>query len=244
MEWLDNLKQEIAYPFVKFQQWYENDEDNRLVFWATTVAACVVTCIFYTAAGLGLRAVVRAVSDDTTITVVSGNPCLNEKGLVKAWAPSSCYVDGLARTAVQPKTEDERITAMTRNNDASVTPTNDNAYNPPCVKDGLPGCTDKVYGKRMVSGIIVSTTLHDDEKLTDDNHLQPDYTEVEIDPCNGGECENVKEKFCGNVLDQFTPGHKIRQVISESKQNDYDGCYVVYPVQLTFGGDYYRPRKK
>jgi hypothetical protein len=238
----DNLKQEMAWPYVQAMNWYERSEDNRVAFWLTTIATCIVTVIFYTGAGLGLRAIVRAVSDDTTITVVSGNPCLNEKGLVKAWAPSSCYVDGLARTAVQPKTEDERITAMTRNNDASVTPTNPGAYNPPCVKDGLPGCTDKVYGKRLLTGVIDTVTFNSDEAQVSDGHLQPDYTEITF--VTSDQEDARKEKFCGNVLDLYTPGRKLKIVLNESKQADYNGCYITDVVRLTFGGDNYRPRRK
>jgi hypothetical protein len=243
MEWLDNLKEEIAWPYVQARNWFQTD-DNVEAAWIIAIATAVVALFVYGGLFFGGRAIVRAVSTDKTITVVSGNPCLNEKGLVKAWAPSSCYVDGLARTAVQPKTEDERVTAMTRNNDLSVTPTNPDAYNPPCKKDGLPGCSDSIYGKRLLSGIIVTTTFHNDEKVTDGEHLQPDYTEVEIDPCNGDDCENVKEKFCGNVLDQYIPGRRLKLVLNESKQADYNGCYTTDVVTLTFGGDNYRPRRK
>lgn len=246
MEWLDDLKEEIAWPFVQAKNWYDQTEDNRIAVWVTVTFTALLALFVYGGVFFGGRAIVRAVSDDATITVVSGNPCLNEKGLIKAWAPAVCYADKLERTTKYPAatTSDAAVTEMTRNNDASVTPKSDNAYNPPCKKDGLPGCSDSIYGKRLVSGTVYVTTLHNDEKLTEEGHLQPDYTEVEVDPCNGDSCDNVTEKLCGNVLDQYIPGHKIKLVLNESKQADYNGCYTTDVVQLTFGGDYYRPRKK
>lgn len=242
MEWLDNLKEEIAWPYVQAKNWLAS-ADNQTGMWITVIVTAVAALFVYGGLFFGGRAIARAVSDDAIITVVSDNPCLTGKGLVKEWAPPACYDSGHKHVIAATPSEDERITAMTRNNDATTVPKSEQVYNPPCKKDGLPGCTDIIYGKRLLSGIIVTTTFHNDELLTGDGHLQPDYTEIEIDPCNGDSCDNVKEKLCGNVLDDYIPGHKLKLVLNESKQADYDGCYVTNVVQLTFNGNNVRRGK-
>ena len=234
MEWLDNLKEEIAYPFVMARQWYEASEDNRTAFWLTTIATCVVTCIFYTAAGLGLRAVVRAVSDNTEIVVVSGNPCINPKGLVKSYAPAACYEDKNPHPVINPRTVEPSATTATPQLKRQA---NGGFYDPPCgPKSDAHACTDQIYSKRLVEGEIYTATFNGDEKRVDDDHLQPDYTEVQFLSLIDDQEAPPNEKFCGNVLDKFTPGKKFKMVINESKQSDYNGCYVIEVVEFTFGG--------
>lgn len=239
----DNFLEEIAWPYIQAKRWYESG-DNRWATWALIISTAVLALITYGSLFFGGRAIIRAVSNDTTITVVAGNPCINAKGLVKAFAPAICYEDKNPHPVINPTTREEsRLPSMTiRNNDATISSPNDVAYNPPCKKDGLPGCSDSIYGKRLLSGTVYVTNLHNDERLTVDGHLQPDYTEVEVDPCNGDSCENVKEKFCGDVLDWFVPGKRIHVVLNESKQADYNGCYTVEIVTYTFGGDKYARR--
>jgi hypothetical protein len=116
-------------------------------------------------------------------------------------------------------------------------------YDPPCAlaNRNAYGCVDQVYGKRLVVGVVDTVTFYNDEEQVADGHLQPDYTEVKF-TYSDDEYPPDPEKFCGNTLDKFTPGSKIRMVINESKQSDYNGCYTVEVVTLTFGGN--PPRRK
>jgi hypothetical protein len=237
-EWWDNLKEEIYWPYNQARNWFEID-DNRFGAAVIAITTAVLALFIYFPVFFGGRRVLNALNEETTITVVSGNPCLTEKGLVKTYAPPPCYVDKMKHELVEtPKP----IETLFRNNDESVTPS-ENAYNPPCKKDGLPGCTDQIYSKRLVEGEIFTATFNSDEKQESDGHLQPDYTEVAFLSLDDSERPN-NEKFCGNVLDHFTPGRKFKMVINESKQSDYNGCYVIDVVQITFGGDYYRPARR
>jgi hypothetical protein len=237
-EWWDDFKEEMAWPFVQARNWYEESSDNQTAFWLTTIATCVLTCIIYTGVGLGLRAAVRALSNDATITVVSGNPCLTNKGLVREFAPAPCYDSGHKHEVVMPAaTEQETHTGHEGVEKAYA------VYNPPCKKDGLLGCSDQIYGKRLVDGIVDTVTFNTDEKQTQDNHLQPDYTEVKFLSEHTDEEPPNSEKFCGNVLNRFTPGRRFKMVINESKQADYNGCYTIDVVVLTFGGSPYARRK-
>lgn len=113
-------------------------------------------------------------------------------------------------------------------------------YAPPCVKDATAGCGDRVYGKRLLEGTVDTVAFHSSEPVLsgsagDDQHLRPDYTEVTLAPLDD-QAQELTEKFCGNVLDQFNPGQHVKRIIKESVLSDYNDCYTVYPVELTFGG--------
>src|SRR5271157_5932790 len=209
----DNFKEEMYYATNAIGNWYK-DGDNRFAFWLITIVTCVATCFVYTGVALALRTADHAVSGTLYLTVKQGNPCLAETGLIRDYAPAPCYEDKLDH----PPQHTERANA------AAAFPKNSPpVYDPPCVRDKLPGCTDKIYSKRLVEGLVGTVTFNSDEKATADDHLQPDYTEVKFD----SEYDSVEppnsEKFCGNVLHKFTPGKKIKMVINESKQSDYNG---------------------
>lgn len=117
---------------------------------------------------------------------------------------------------------------------APVTP----VYVPPCAKDARSGCGDRVYGKRLLEGIVDTVTFHSSESALstgNDQHLQPDFTEVTLAPADD-QAQELTEKFCGNVLDQFNPGQSVKRIIKESVLSDYNGCYIIRPVEITFGG--------
>lgn len=233
MQWLDDMKQEIAYARNAIDNWW-SDEDNEFATWLIAGTTAVVALCVYGGLFFGGRAAFMALTEETTITVVNGNRCLTNKGLVKALAPAECYESGAAHQLVP------------RQNDASFFPPSgkpaDPVYNPPCFKDGKPGCTDQIYAKRLVEGEIFTATFNSDEKTVTNDHLQPDFTEVKFLALLDDQVAPDNEKFCGNVLNRFTPGKKFRMVINESKQSDYNGCYLIDVITFTFGGDPYATR--
>ena len=236
MEWLDNLREELAWPYVQARNWLEN-EDNRTAVFIIALITAVVAFFLYFGVFFGGRAAVSALKEETMITVVSGNPCLTNKGLVKAYAPPPCYEDKLSHPPKFPTTSSPAETVLNGSKPESAP-----VYDPPCFK---PGCSDQIYSKRLVEGEIYTATFNSDKRLTDDDHLQPDYTSVEFLGLGDDEERPNPEKFCGNVLDHFTPGKKFRMVINESKQADYNNCYTIDPtVQLTFGGDTLRATRR
>lgn len=122
-------------------------------------------------------------------------------------------------------------------------------YDPPCG----PGsdahvCTEQITEKSKVSGRIHTVTFHGTE--TDPNsedHIVPDYTEVEYDPCNGDDCEYAQVKFCGNQLDSFDPGKTLNMIVKDSNLTEYNGCYMITVTVLTNGGkpiSRYIPKKR
>ena len=69
------------------------------------------------------------------------------------------------------------------------------------------------------------------------DHYQPDGTTVSYS--NPDDEEETTTRFCGNVMDYFTPGKHLKMVISDSNVTDYNGCYMLpdlLNVPLTFGG--------
>jgi len=235
----DSVKFEFGYAVNAVTNWY-NDGDNAGATWVIVVATAIVAFFLYFGVFFGGRAALFALSDQTMITIADGNPCLTNNGLIKAWAPAECYLDKKSRTlqaSVSPSPAEQML-----NNAKPADP----IYRPPCgPKSDSVSCTDQVYSKRLVEGEIFTATFNGDEKQINEGHLQPDYTEVKFLALLDDEEAPNNEKFCGNVLDKFTPGKKFHMVISESKQSDYNGCYVIEPVEFTFGGDPYhvKPRR-
>jgi hypothetical protein len=234
----DNFREEMYYPVSVARDWWENEDNvtaTRLIAGITAVIALLV----YGGLFFGGKAIVRALSDDATITVVGGNvdgnPCLTQKGLVKTYAPAACYEDKNPHPMVIPP--------HAGSTSKPATPTAETTYNPPCgPKSDAHSCADQIYAKRLLEGEIGVVTFHSDEKTVVDGHLQPDYTEVQFYALHEDE-EVPNEKFCGNVLGKFTPGKKFKMVINESKQSDYNGCYVIDVVTFTFDGDPYYQHK-
>jgi hypothetical protein len=110
-------------------------------------------------------------------------------------------------------------------------------YDPPCG----PGsnahvCTEQVTKKSRVEGDIHTVTFHGSDTPDSDEHVTPDYTEVEYDPCGTDECRYEQVKFCGNLLDSFEPDQKLNMVVRDSNLTEYNGCYMIKVVELTNGG--------
>jgi len=225
----DNFKEEMAWPYVQITNWFAIEDNQEAAYWIAGATAFVALLV-YSGLFFGGRAAVNAFNDEVTIAI--SDQCVNAKGLVAIDAPSTCF-------APKPPAPAPRWTP------AAETPQKQKAkapYDPPCVKDKLPGCTDQIYGKRLVEGLVDTVTFKTDDEQMSDDHLQPDSTEVRFAEYDDQEPPS-SEKFCGNVLHKFTPGKKIKMVINESKQSDYNGCYVIDVVQLSFGGSPYPKRK-
>ena len=247
----DNLKEEIYWPISQISKWWE-ESDNRFATWAIVISTSVAALIVYGTVFFGGRAAISYLMEETTITVESSNPCLTNKGLTKSYAPPACYEDKLSHPPKYPTTSSAAETMLN-----SSKPQTAAVYDPPCApsvtflpRGTVPagkavGCNDQIYSKRLVEGEIYTATFNGDEKLVDDDHLKPDYTEVQFLALQDDMEAPPNEKFCGNVLDKFTPGKKFRMVINESKQSDYNGCYVIEVVEFTFGGSpYYQHAKR
>jgi hypothetical protein len=237
-EWWDNLKEEIYWPIAQIEKWW-GLEENQTATWLIVGTTAILALFVYGGLFFGGRRVINALNEDVTITV--NEQCVNAKGLLVVNAPSSCFAPKPTPPAPRYTPAQEQPQTI-RNNDATISSPNDVAYNPPCVKDGLSGCTDKVYGKRLLTGVIDTVTFNSDERQEADGHLQPDYTEITF--VTSDQEDTRKEKFCGNVLDLYTPGRKLKMVLNESKQADYNGCYTTDVVVLTFGGDKYVSRRR
>jgi len=109
-------------------------------------------------------------------------------------------------------------------------------YDPPRV--------EKPYKKSVASGTIDTVeydgndpqamTNGDDDSVGD--HYQPDGTTVSYS--NPDDEEETTTRFCGNVLNSFTPGKHLKMVLTDSNISDYNGCYTLPDVDapLTFGG--------
>jgi hypothetical protein len=98
-----------------------------------------------------------------------------------------------------------------------------------------------VYKKIRIEGEIDTVEFNGDEPFVDnENHLEPDFTEVMYFPPED-DSEEQKAEFCGNVLDKFTPGKKIDMVVSVTKMSDYNGCYDITVTERTFGGKRVKP---
>jgi hypothetical protein len=109
-------------------------------------------------------------------------------------------------------------------------------YDPPHV--------EKPYKKSVISGTI-DTVEYDGNDPTaatngDDtcpgDHYQPDGTTVSYS--NPDDEEETTTRFCGNVMDYFTPGKHLKMVLTDSNVSDYNGCYTLPDVNaaITFGG--------
>jgi hypothetical protein len=126
-------------------------------------------------------------------------------------------------------------------------------YDPPCAAGSTPhGCNDRVWGKRLLEGTVWKVTFYgkgpkpykmkDKYDASLPEHYVPDYTTVEF--YNEGDEEIPSEEFCGNLLDKFAPGQKVKRILLESDLADYNGCYTIYPVIMTFGGKDHVPASK
>jgi|SRR5271157_1375460 len=123
-------------------------------------------------------------------------------------------------------------------------------YDPPCAAGSTPrSCNDRIWGKRLVEGTVWKVTFYGKgpmpyrmkDKYDNDapEHYVPDYTTVEF--YNEGDEQVPSEEFCGNLLDKFSPGQKVKRIIKESDLGDYNGCYMIEPITMTFGGKTYPP---
>ena len=108
-----------------------------------------------------------------------------------------------------------------------------------------PPRTEKPYKKSVISGTIDTveydgndpTAMTNGDDTCDGDHYQPDGTTVSYS--NPDDEEETTTRFCGNVMDYFTPGKHLKMVISDSNVTDYNGCYMLpdlLNVPLTFGG--------
>lgn len=228
----DDAKQEFAYAYRSVAEWWY-DDDNKTATLIIAVITAVIALFVYSGIYFGGRAAWRGLNEESVITVVNGNPCLTEKGLIKAYAPKECYFD--------KQSASERFGLM-----KPTTPTPPPEpkadvqfpYNPPCSLDvPLRVCGDTIYGKFLVEGIVESVEFHDDDLYTKNGHLQPDDTSVTVHTNHGGK---TKVRFCGNLLSRLTPGGSIEMVVNDSEQSDYNGCYTIEPLVYTFKGEHYR----
>lgn len=203
--------------------------------------ATVVACIALVIAGglfFGIRGITNSVNDTSLVTI--DDKCVTTKGLIRADAPWTCYVDGKQRVVLPqgavvsfpatPKTE-----SKTEAPKASAL-----VYDPPCGPGSNANvCTEVITEKSQVKGRIYKVSWHGGttaDSDMDEDHITPDYTEVEYDPCDGGDCENDKVHFCGNVMDQFNPGKMMNMIVKDSKLTEYNGCYMITVTELTDGG--------
>ena len=215
----DGIKNKIE----DFNDWFE-DFQNRSVAIVIAVVVGLLTLIACVSVYAMGRILYYGLTSQTTLTIAKDNPCITPNGLVRRYAPSNCYEDKQAHVVPQRAVSVEPVTPQRH----------DNTYEPPCFK---PGCSDKITGKRMVEGEVYTTEFIDDKTNDAGDHLQPDYTNVSFLALHDDEERPDDERFCGNVLDKFTPGQRVRMVINESKQAEYNGCYTIEAVQLTFGGE-------
>jgi hypothetical protein len=114
------------------------------------------------------------------------------------------------------------------------------AYDPPCAAGSTPhACGDRIWGKRLKDAKVWKVTWYGKSASSDKGHWVPDYTRVEF--YNEGDEQVQPEDFCGNLLDRFAPGQRVRRIIKESDQSEYNGCYTIEVTQYTFGGKTYAP---
>jgi hypothetical protein len=218
-------KEELAYAKRSISEWYGN-YDNRVAAWIIVTVTAVVALVVYGTLFFGGRAAYYGLTEQTVIAIDNDSLCLTTTGKVRRDALPACF-DGPNPAVLkqQSASENGQVNA------------NQAVYDPPCVRDGKPGCSDKITGKRLIEGLVGTVTYNSDEKTVDKDHLQPDYTEIKFYAEYDDQQPPDNEKFCGNMLHRFTPGQKIKFVINESKQADYNGCYTIEPILLTFGGD-------
>lgn len=221
--------------FDNLGNWYNKDQDNAEGTWIVVGITAVICLVVYSGLFFGIRGLVNLASDETVISIADG--CVNDRGLVKNDAPRSCFADGQpVRTTTDSNLNPPAPAATT----PAAKPPAELVYDPPCGPNSSEHvCTEKIYKKHQVEGEIYTVTLANavsDSSNAERWHQVPDYTSVEYDPCNGGDCKNETVNFCGNLLDHFNPGKKLNMILKDSNLSDYDECYTIVPTDLTYGG--------
>jgi len=134
---------------------------------------------------------------------------------------------------------------------AAVVPAAPTPAPPPPPKPVLvydPPRVEKPYKKSVISGTIDTVEFdgNDPQAMTngDDecegDHYQPDGTTVSYS--NPDDEEETTTRFCGNVMNSFTPGKHLKMVLTDSNVSDYNGCYSLPDMDaplynpFTFGG--------
>lgn len=146
----------------------------------------------------------------------------------------------IAEAKIQIKQDQNRDAEHKKAVEALTPPKKYYAYEPPCAAGSGPhGCNDRVYGKRLKDGQVWKVTFWGKEASSDKGHWVPDYTRVEF--YNDGDEEIQPEDFCGNMLERFTPGQRVKMILKESDLSEYNGCYTIEVVSITFGGKNYAP---
>jgi hypothetical protein len=216
----------------EFVDWVANNKAKAYTSFAVGAALAILCASMIWGAIAGIS----ALAGDDYVTVKIDNNCITEKGLVRSNAGSRCFEDGQPHPLLP-----NGATITTASNNTPSAPAPKKAapvYDPPCG----PGsnahvCTEQITEKSRVSGRIHTVTYHGEGSAEADlDHVQPDYTEVEYDPCDGDDCEYAQVKFCGNLLDNFEPGKMLNMVVKDSNLTDYDQCYIISVVTLTDGG--------
>jgi hypothetical protein len=210
------------------QRWY-SDFPFKAFFWTAIVTIFVLGGLSL----FGVSAIVNAFSDEITVKI--DNNCITEKGLVRSNAGSRCYEDGL------PHPHPPSATMTTASNTTTApapAPKAALVYDPPCGPgSNAHACTEQITKKSRVSGRIHTVTFHGGGSAdSNEDHIVPDYTAVEYDPCDGDDCDYETVEFCGNLLDSFEPGKMLNMVLKDSNLTEYNGCYTIQVVTLTDGG--------
>ena len=184
------------------------------------VAVFMLTCLFNAITWGLIDGIQAGLADDPPLVA---HDCLSKKGLVRYGASSFCYDESTKPREVAPENQPKKILAQP-------------VYDPPCgPKSDAHFCADRVYSKSQIKGSIDTVTFNGDAPIVEDDHLRPDYTEVSYLP-PWDDAEEQTEKFCGNVMDLFTPGKNLNMVLQETKQSDYNGCHTISVIDYTFGG--------
>jgi hypothetical protein len=95
------------------------------------------------------------------------------------------------------------------------------------------------HAKKIVEGVVWTVKWNGNDPAIgvdkEKTHYQPDNTEVETyEP--GTDDKPEYTYFCGDALARFTPGKRIRMILEDTNVSDYNSCYTLKGVGLTFGG--------
>jgi hypothetical protein len=199
------------------EQWYFQ---NITPIWVVAAVAALVGVLLF----WGGSAVVNAIVDHPL------DGCLSTAGYVNRDAPARCFA---------PVRYTQAATTASTASKPAVKP----VYDPPCAAGSdAHGCNDRIYGKSLVEGTVDTVRFYGDEpnfssddEANTDRHLVPDYTEVTfLAESDDQQVETLR--VCGNQLEHFNPGQRVKRVVKQSTLADYDKCYTLYINFVTFGG--------